>query len=313
MKVLKLIVLAFFILLTPLCSVITGNDSLPPDAAEALKEISAAFLPSISEQISSYVSEFTEKDYIKMMKKYSRNTKKIPADILDNMKVVKMTYYDLNHAVILKKLGFLKNESKDKKLNLRNAIIRFQSSINEAVSGKLTELDMRVLEAAAIKKAYEAEDIVETPPTNDLWIVINKSSRILTLYKRNKVIKKYPVAIGKNPDTTPTGKFTIVIKAKNPAWGGGGYASPVKGGSPKNPLGYRWMGLSIKGGGSYGIHGNNKPYSIGTNASHGCIRMINSDVEELFDLIPKNTIVWIGYKGKLKEWGIEQKSVCFEE
>jgi lipoprotein-anchoring transpeptidase ErfK/SrfK len=96
--------------------------------------------------------------------------------------------------------------------------------------------------------------------------------------------------------------------AKNPTWGGGGYASPVKGGSPSNPLGYRWMGLSIKGGSIYGIHGNSSPYSIGTNASHGCIRMINSDVEELFDMIPINTAVWIGTEEKLNEWGISQEA-----
>jgi lipoprotein-anchoring transpeptidase ErfK/SrfK len=51
---------------------------------------------------------------------------------------------------------------------------------------------------------------------------------------------------------------------------------------PSNPLGTRWLGLSVKG---FGIHGTNVPQSIGKNASHGCIRMRNSDVEELFELV----------------------------
>jgi len=51
---------------------------------------------------------------------------------------------------------------------------------------------------------------------------------------------------------------------------------------PANPLGTRWMGLGYKG---YGIHGTNRPHSIGKAASHGCIRMRNHDVEELFELV----------------------------
>jgi len=114
------------------------------------------------------------------------------------------------------------------------------------------------------------------------------------------------VATGKRPGLTPEGKFSIVTKSVNPAWGGGGYASPVRGGSPSNPLGYRWMGLSIGGGGTYGIHGNANAASIGTYASMGCIRMINSDVESAFEYIPTGTPVWIGTDGRLADMGVRQ-------
>ena len=64
------------------------------------------------------------------------------------------------------------------------------------------------------------------------------------------------------------------------------------------------MGLSIKGGGSYGIHGNSDKESIGKYVSLGCVRMYNQDVEILYQLIDKGTAVWIGNEIKLKEYGI---------
>lgn len=231
--------------------------------------------------------------------------------LLYNHKILKMRLNDFDPVKALKKAGFYKNESKDEKLNLRNAIIRFQSSINEPVSGELSDLDLQIIDNSILACSNSlpslATDEINAYPTDKLWIVINKTTRILTLYEGGKTIKKYPIAPGLKPSYTPEGKFSIVTMIKNPGWGGGGYTSPVKGGSPSNPLGYRWMGLSPKGGGVYGIHGNNKPYSIGTNASHGCIRMINSDVEELFDMVSVSTIVWIGTDELLMEWGVSQQ------
>jgi lipoprotein-anchoring transpeptidase ErfK/SrfK len=126
------------------------------------------------------------------------------------------------------------------------------------------------------------------------------------LYKGSDTVKKYPVAVGNPPSLTPEGRFKIVIKVVNPMWGGGGYAQPVAGGVPENPLGYRWMGLDLGGGVEYGIHGNNAPYSIGTNASHGCVRMINSDVESLYEIVSVDTPVWIGSEDFLEKNGITQ-------
>jgi lipoprotein-anchoring transpeptidase ErfK/SrfK len=140
-----------------------------------------------------------------------------------------------------------------------------------------------------------------------MWVVIDKSARILTVYIGAEVFSKYPVAVGSNPGFTPEGQFTFVSKAKNPRWGGGGYASPVAGGAPNNPLGKRWIGISKGGGGQYGVHGNVSAYSIGTNASHGCVRMINSDVEEMYEYIAIGTPLWIGTTQKLAEWGVYQQ------
>ena len=206
----------------------------------------------------------------------------------------------------LKKLNFYKEESKDDQLNIRNAVLRFQSDHNLVVNGTWDKKEFDTLIKRLKDSSFKHPDTVKEAPTDSKWLTVNISKRILTLYEGDKVVKKYPVAVGDPPSLTPSGKFTIHNRIVNPAWGGGGYAKPVAGGSPKNPLGYRWMGLSYKGGGRYGIHGNNSPYSIGKDVSHGCIRMINSDVEELFEKVTVSMPVWIGTNSELEEWGIIQ-------
>ena len=136
------------------------------------------------------------------------------------------------------------------------------------------------------------------------WLIINKSNNTLYCLEGNNVIKRYPVATGKNLKDTPEGKFTIATKYKNPTWGGAGKHKPIKGGALNNPLGKRWMGLSKGGGGVYGIHGNSNKSSIGKYASAGCIRMYNDDVHYLYGQIKKETPVWIGNEEKLEEYGI---------
>lgn len=207
----------------------------------------------------------------------------------------------------LEKLNYLRNETKDDNLNKRNAIIRFQSDHNLTVTGEWNDDLEKILQERLKDENYMHPDEVTEAPTENKWITINKTKKTLTLYMGKTVLKKYPVALGNPPSLTPSGKFKIANRVKNPAWGGGGYAEPVSGGSPQNPLGYRWMGLSHMGGSRYGIHGNNMPYSIGRYVSHGCIRMINSDVEELFDMASISMLVWIGTDNELKEWGVNQK------
>lgn len=120
-------------------------------------------------------------------------------------------------------------------------------------------------------------------------IVINKSTNKLQLYENNALIKTFPVATGRKPSLTPEGKFSIVNKLINPYYG----KLKIPGGDPRNPLGFRWLGLSIGGGGEYGIHGTNNPSSIGKYASSGCIRMYNQDVQWLFNRVPVGTTVEI--------------------
>jgi len=98
----------------------------------------------------------------------------------------------------------------------------------------------------------------------------------LVVKLQGQKIKEYAIAVG-NPSTpTPIGEYQIVYKGKN--WG--------------KSFGPRWLGLNVPWG-KYGIHGTNKPHSIGQHLSHGCIRMRNRDVVELYDMIPVGTNVTI--------------------
>lgn len=98
----------------------------------------------------------------------------------------------------------------------------------------------------------------------------------LIVRKQGQKIKTYPIAVG-NPSTpTPVGEYKVIYKGRN--WG--------------PSFGPRWLGLNVPWG-VYGIHGTNKPYSIGQHMSHGCIRMRNRDVMELYEIIPIGTKVTI--------------------
>jgi lipoprotein-anchoring transpeptidase ErfK/SrfK len=110
-------------------------------------------------------------------------------------------------------------------------------------------------------------------------IVVSLEDRKLALVEDGQVKKVYTVAVGKPSTPSPTGTFTLARRVKNPTYSHNG--KTVQPG-PGNPVGTRWMGLSVKG---YGIHGTNEPKSIGKAASHGCIRMAQKDLEEMYELV----------------------------
>ena len=110
-----------------------------------------------------------------------------------------------------------------------------------------------------------------------LTILIEVDKKTLSLIDREneKILDTYTIATGKPSSPTPLGSFVIIEKAQ---WGEG--------------FGSRWIGLDVPWG-IYGIHGTNQPSSIGGNLSAGCVRMRNSDVEDLYDKVSKNTPVVI--------------------
>ena len=110
-------------------------------------------------------------------------------------------------------------------------------------------------------------------------LVVSIPDRKIALLEDGRVVKVFPVAVGKAGTPSPHGTFHIASRVVKPTWYQPG---KVVGPGPANPLGTRWMGLGYKG---YGIHGTNRPDSIGKAASHGCIRMRIADVEELFALV----------------------------
>lgn len=119
-------------------------------------------------------------------------------------------------------------------------------------------------------------------------ILIDRSQSLLTLFfDDGKIFKTYSISTGEN-NSTPVGIFTVVNRMEDPVWYKQGAIVPAE--SPDNILGSRWLGLSVKG---YGIHGTTEPDTVGQQVTAGCIRMLNSDVEELYAIIPVGTEVTV--------------------
>lgn len=116
-------------------------------------------------------------------------------------------------------------------------------------------------------------------------IVVSIPDRKLAVVESGHVVKIFSTAVGAENSPSPTGTFEIVQRIPDPTWYTKG---KIVGPGKANPLGTRWIGLSLKG---YGIHGTNNPASIGHNASHGCIRLRNRDVEELFTMVAVGDVV----------------------
>ena len=134
-------------------------------------------------------------------------------------------------------------------------------------------------------------------PTDDEAVIdsrkisINLAARSLAVYEGQKRIRLYPIGTGKASTPTPVGYFKVESKDLNPTWTDPTdpeYSIPS---GDSNPLGYRWMEVQ----GNYGIHGTNKPESIGHYVSNGCIRMNEKDVEDVFDLVKVGTPIEITY------------------
>jgi hypothetical protein len=127
-------------------------------------------------------------------------------------------------------------------------------------------------------------------------VTIDRAHFKLRVFKRLKFSKSYGVAVGQPAYPTPTGRFSITNKQVNPAWtapnspwAGELAGTTTPGGSAANPLRARWMGIAN----GVGIHGTSQEWSIGSRASHGCIRMRVADVIDLYPRVPVGTPVLI--------------------
>ncbi|MEA2550280.1 MAG: hypothetical protein QOE25_49 [Actinomycetota bacterium] len=161
-----------------------------------------------------------------------------------------------------------------------------------AVDQKAT---VRAIRAALTRGQTQVSASVQTvrPKVTDaqlgVTVVVRIDENRLYLYKGFNQIRTYPVATAMPGFTTPVGEWTIVDKQENPTWhnpaihGWGAGEPPVIPPGPDNPLGTRALYLNAPG---IRIHGTPATYSIGTYASHGCIRMTISDSEALYPLVP---------------------------
>ena len=127
-------------------------------------------------------------------------------------------------------------------------------------------------------------------------LTVDRAAFRLTLYKDLEPAQIYGIAVGQVGLDTPAGLYTIQNKAVDPAWhvpdsewAGDLAGQVIPGGVPENPIRARWLGVY----GGVGIHGTSDEGSIGSNASHGCIRMRVADVVRLYDEVPVGTPVYI--------------------
>lgn len=156
-------------------------------------------------------------------------------------------------------------------LEVVKTVALFQEAYQLEVDGEIDMLTWDTLGEGVIPTYTEKK---KKGPQGEISIIVNIYSRTLTIFSEGKPFKTYPVAIGKPSTKSPIGEWAVISKSKE--WGGG--------------FGTRWLGLNVPWG-MYGIHGTNKPWSIGRASSHGCFRMYNRDIEELYEWVPLKTRV----------------------
>ena len=127
-------------------------------------------------------------------------------------------------------------------------------------------------------------------PALDLRLVIRLGERRVYLYRGTTIETSYPIAIGRQGWETPTGQYEVLNMIENPAWQNP-FTGEVIAAGPSNPLGDRWIGFWTDGSNFIGFHGTPNEQSVGQAASHGCIRMYNHHVRELYDLVALGTSV----------------------
>lgn len=157
-----------------------------------------------------------------------------------------------------------------------------------------TEILSRVAMVAAVVVLVAVQAVAQTATAAaKRVIVVSLEDRKLALVENGEVKKVYTVAVGKPTTPSPVGTYTIERRVKNPVYHHDGRTVEP---GPRNPVGTRWMGLSVKG---YGIHGTNEPQSIGKAASHGCIRMAKADLEEMYEQVAVgDTVELVGQRNE---------------
>ena len=149
---------------------------------------------------------------------------------------------------------------------------------------------LRTMTALAMALTF-AQPLVaaESPRSTDASttrrVIVSIPDRKLALVENGRIVSVYPVAVGAPISPSPVGIFSIINRVSNPTYYKTG---KVVGPGTTNPVGTRWIGLSVKG---YGIHGTDAPASIGHAKSHGCIRLRNHDIERLFERVRAGDVV----------------------
>jgi lipoprotein-anchoring transpeptidase ErfK/SrfK len=160
----------------------------------------------------------------------------------------------------------------------------------------VTDIDDNRAVRVALKKTKPKITTKKLAKKYPVVLTVDRSHFRISLYKKLKKVVTYPIAVGVAGLDTPAGRYTIQNKAVNPAWSvpnspwaGSLAGSVIPGGIASNPLKARWLGIAD----GVGVHGTADRGSIGSNASHGCIRMLVEDVIKLYDQVPVGTPIFI--------------------
>ncbi|MBW4656058.1 MAG: L,D-transpeptidase family protein [Kaiparowitsia implicata GSE-PSE-MK54-09C] len=119
---------------------------------------------------------------------------------------------------------------------------------------------------------------------------LSLSDRKVYVYRGDVVEASFPVAVGRPGWETPTGEFEVFSQISQPGWTNP-FTDEVMPPGPENPLGDRWIGFWSDGNNVIGFHGTPNRDSVGRAASHGCVRMYNEDIRQLFDMVDLGTLV----------------------
>jgi len=174
---------------------------------------------------------------------------------------------------------------------LRDVLLTEQltSLLDEGNGGRTIKAQTNVL-----KPAVNTAEVAAQYPT---YLTLSRGGYQLKLWRNLELEKTYTVAVGKIGLETPAGLYSIQNKQVDPAWhvpdsdwAGDLAGEVIPGGVPENPLKARWMGIFD----GAGIHGTSDEGSLGSAASHGCVRMAVTDVVDLYDRVDVGTPIYIG-------------------
>ena len=187
----------------------------------------------------------------------------------------------------------------DGKLNrtrARNGIEVQRAQLTAAIEkalGNPTQRTVRVPVRIDERPDRNLQDLAKRYP---MVIAVDRDAKVLRLYKSLQLEKRYKIAVGQAGFDTKAGRYKIVEKtvdppwhAPNKAWAGELAGQTIPPGDPRNPLAARWLGIAD----GQGIHGTKDIESLGTRASHGCIRMSVKAVKELYRRVKKGTPVFL--------------------
>jgi lipoprotein-anchoring transpeptidase ErfK/SrfK len=169
-------------------------------------------------------------------------------------------------------------------------------ALERAIAGRLTSASADRGVVVPVKTTQPRVTSRELASRYPRFILIDRTRFRLRFYKRLRLVRTHVIAVGRVGFDTPAGLYRVQNKAIDPVWNvpDKPWAGPLAGRrippGPENPIKARWLGIYD----GAGIHGTDETWSLGSRASHGCIRMAIPQVKRLYSQVPVGTPVYVG-------------------